>query len=119
MDADGSDAHRFVSEPGASWDGEAAVSPDGRWVAFNHVFDARPKQRVSLVSADGTGPVTQVGPELDSIATWVWSPDSTRLLVVPDEGARHSQYLVDPSDGTFTIAPWQSASGPDWQRTAP
>ena len=57
MNADGSDPHEFVSEPGPGWDGLASPSPDGRWVAYWHVIqDGRATQHVSVVRADGTGP---------------------------------------------------------------
>jgi hypothetical protein len=126
MNADGTDQHRFdplaepgqAGIPGTSWAGVPVVSPDGNWVAYWHVFGDRPTQRVSVVRSDGTGPVTQVGPELGDTASWIWSPDSTRLLLSPS-GVRRDVYLVDPNDGTFTKAPWQTASEPDWQRDAP
>ena len=126
MNADGTGQHRFDPQaepgqagiPGTSWGGIARVSPDGRWVAYWHVFGDRPTQRVSVVRTDGTGPVTQVGPEVDGAVSWIWSPDSTKLLLSTG-GARRDVYLVDPTDGSFTKAPWQTASEPDWQRDAP
>ena len=119
MNADGSDRHRFVHDPGAGWEGEAVVSPDGRWVAFNSVIDGRSTQRVAVVRADGTGPVIRTGPELTSIAHWVWSPDSTKILMMPDEGGTGSGYLLDPFGGPATSLPWKSDLDIDWQRTAP
>ena len=91
MNADGTDQHRFDPQaepgqagvPGTSWGGGASVSPDGRWVAYWHVFADQPTQRVSVVRADGTGPVIQTGPELDGTAWWTWSPDSTKILLSP------------------------------------
>jgi Tol biopolymer transport system component len=126
MNADGTGQHRFDPQaepgqagiPGTSWGGIARVSPDGRWVAYWHVFGDRQTQRVSVMRADGTGPVSQVGPELDGNASWIWSPDSTRILLSP-AGTRRDVYLVDPETGSYTKAPWQTASELDWQRDAP
>jgi hypothetical protein len=126
MNADGTGQHRVDPQaepgqagiPGTSWGGVARVSPDGRWVAYWHVFGDRPTQRVSVMRADGTGLVRQVGPELDGNASWIWSPDSSRILLSPD-GIRRDVYLVDPDSGAYTKAPWQTASEPDWQRDAP
>jgi Tol biopolymer transport system component len=127
MNADGTDQHRFdplaepgqAGVPGTSWSGEAVVSPDGQWIAYWHVFNDRPTQRVSIVRADGNGPVIQVGPELNGTASWVWSPDSTRLLLVPVEGTdAPRQYLIDPVGGTVSPAPWNGTSLPNWQRLA-
>jgi Tol biopolymer transport system component len=119
MNADGTDPHRFVSESGATWDGVAEPSPDGRWVAFWHNFDTRATQRLSVVRADGTGPIIQTGPELTGNAQWIWAPDSSRILMIPDEGGPGSAYLLDPTGGPGTKVPWTSDLDLDWQRLAP
>jgi len=118
MNADGSDRHRFVHDSGASWEGEAAVSPDGNWVAFNSVIDGKATQRVAIVRADGTGPVIRTGPELTGIAQWIWSPDSTKILTMPEDGGTGSGYLLDPLGGPGTNLPWKSDLDIDWQRAA-
>jgi Tol biopolymer transport system component len=118
MNADGSDRHRFVHDAGAGWEGQAATSPDGNWVAFNSVLDGRSTQRVAIVRADGTGPVIRTGPELTSVAHWTWSPDSTKILMMPDEGGTGSGYLLDPLGGPATSLPWKSDLDIDWQRLA-
>src|SRR4029450_6597658 len=86
MNADGTDQHRFdplaepgqAGVPGTSWSGEAVVSPDGQWIAYWHVFNDRPTQRVSIVRADGNGPGIQGGPELNGTASWGLSRRSRR-----------------------------------------
>jgi len=118
MNADGSDRHRFVHDPGAGWEGEAVVSPDGKWVAFNSVIDGKATQRVAIVRSDGTGPVIRTGPELTGIAHWIWSPDSTKILMMPDDGGNGSGYLLDPQGGQATNLPWKSDIDMDWQRLA-
>jgi hypothetical protein len=126
MDADGKNQHRFDPQatsaegtPDASWGGEAEVSPDGRWIAYWHVCNTCPTQHISVVRADGTGPVVQTGPGLKGSASWVWSPDSTKILMVPQDAADPSrEYLLDPAGGAGTVVPWMGASEPHWQRLA-
>jgi len=118
MNADGSNQHRFVSDLDRAWEG--AVSPDGQRIAFWRVFNERPTQRISVVRADGTGPVAQTGPELNGLASWVWAPDSSKILMVPGDSVdigRH--HLLDPDGGPWTTTAWQARTEPDWQRLAP
>jgi Tol biopolymer transport system component len=124
MNADGTDPHEFVSKPGPGWDGIAQPSPDGQWVAYWDVPEdgsdgLTGPQRISVVRADGSGPVIQTGPRLSGTAHWVWSPDSTKILMIPDDGSSASAYLLDPTGGPYTPVPWQSDTDLDWQRDAP
>ena len=128
VDADGSDAHEFVPPSGASWDGQAAVSPDGKWVAYWHVPSALSdggdpndpvRQRVAVVSADGTGPVIPTGPTVTGTAHWVWAPDSSKILMFDDAIEPGLAYLIDPAGGPWTAVPWTSDGDLDWQRVAP
>jgi Tol biopolymer transport system component len=120
MNADGTGAHEFISKPGPGWDGLDAPSPDGRWVAFWSVPEdgSNAEQRISVARSDGIGPVIQTGPGLNGNARWVWSPDSTRILMIPDVGST-SALLLDPAGGPWTSVPWQSDLDLDWQRLAP
>jgi len=120
MDADGGNQHRFDTQLPAAWSGETRVSPDGRWIAYWHVFeDGRSTQRVSVMRADGTGPIIQTGPELTGLADFIWSPDSSKILMMPREDADHRQhYLLDPAGGSGTTVPWQGTGTPEWQRLA-
>ena len=115
MDADGSNAHRFVSD--ADDEGLPSVSPDGQWVAFWR-GDA---QRIAVVRADGSGPVILTGPTLSGLAEWNWAPDSSKLVMAPSDaadGAPHV-YLLDPAGGRETTTAIQAGKVPDWQRLAP
>ena len=116
MNADGTDAHEFVPPAGRAWDGQAVVSPDGKWVAYWHVTDAA---RVAVVRADGSGSVIETGPSLSGTAHWIWSPDSSKILMYPDDGSSTSAYLLDPTGGPWTTVPWQQDGDLDWQRTMP
>lgn len=120
MGADGTNPHEFVPQPGPGWDGVPTPSPDGRWIAFWHVIeDGRATQRVSVVRADGTGPIIPTGPDIAGTAHWVWSPDSTRILMMPDDASGSSAYLLDPGGGPYTTVAWHSDTDLDWQRQAP
>jgi TolB protein len=120
MDADGTDPHEFYAEPGQGWDGIANPSPDGKWIAYWHVIeDGRATQRVSVVRADGTGPIIPTGPDLVGTANFTWSPDSTKILMLPNNGSSPSGFLLDPAGGPWTTLPWRSDTDIDWQRLAP
>ena len=119
MNADGSDPHEFFPEPGPGWDGVPIPSPDGRWVAYWHVIqDGRATQRLSVVRADGTGQIIPTGPDLLGNANFTWSPDSTKILMIPSNGSSPSGFLLDPAGGPWTTVPWRSDVDIDWQRLA-
>ena len=118
---DGTGMHKFIPNSGGAWDGVPSVSPDGRWLAFWHNVSDKATQRVAIIPADGSRSMSLVGPELSNGGHWVWSPDSTKLLLYPDGGSNvASPFLVDPT-GTSpdTTVPWGSTGDLDWQRLAP
>ena len=99
MDADGSSAHRFVSDDDNTWEGMPWVSPDGQWVAFWRVLGGT--GRVAIVRADGTGPIIQTGPNLTGVVDWNWAPDSSKIVMLPREAA----------DGAPHVFPLHPAGG--------
>lgn len=119
MNADGSNQHRFVHVDGAGWEGEQTVSPDGKWLAFYYVTSG-PGGQIAAVRTDGTGPVVDLGDPLPGTSSFVWSPDSTKLLVVPHADTQFVRpYLLDPSGGPGTRIPIDiEPEEPDWQRLA-
>ena len=54
--ADGTGLQKFVPNSGDTWDGEPAVSPDGKWVAFWHnLADGSTHGESRSSATDGTG----------------------------------------------------------------
>lgn len=121
MNADGSDQHRFnTSGPaGGWWEGEMAPSPDGRSVLMWRVApNGGVGSGVTIFPADGSGPGRVIGPSVAGTAHWVWSPDSTKVLLNYNDPAEGDQGVIDVATGTFTKLPWNADAEPDWQRTA-
>jgi Tol biopolymer transport system component len=118
MNADGTDQHEFISEPGPGWDGLPAPSPDGTGIAYWHEINGQATQRIAVARADGTGSIIATGPELSAGAHWTWSPDSTTILMYPNDGSSKKAYLLDPQGGAYTTVPWESDGDLDWQRLA-
>ena len=119
MNADGTDEHEFIPNPGTAWDGQAIVSPDGTRIAFWHNVNDGGDHGVFVISADGSGPLIETGPPIAGTAHYIWSPDSAKILMYPDVGARRPAYLLDPAGGPWTTVQWQQDGDIDWQRLAP
>lgn len=116
--ADGSGEHQFIPNPGNAWDGKPAVSPDGRFVAFLHGVNDEPGHGVAVINADGTGPIVYTGPDVGD-SSWLWSPDSSTILMYPNSASNSSAYLLDPAGGSWTTVKWLGDNDIDWQRLAP
>ena len=119
VDADGGVPYKVVHSESGVWDGDPVVSPDGRWVAFWHNIPDQPTQQVAVAATDGTGDVILTGPALAGGAHWVWSPDSTKILMFRNDTDADQAYLLDPAGGPATRLPWTSGEDLDWQRVAP
>jgi Tol biopolymer transport system component len=118
VNADGTDLHKFIPNDGTgTWDGEASVSPDGTKVAFWHNLPDRANQ-VTIVNADGTGRPIATGPALNGGAHWIWAPDSSSILMFPNDAQTGVGYLLDPNGGSWRQLPWRSTGDLDWQRLA-
>jgi hypothetical protein len=118
MNADGSDQHEFIPNPGTAWDGDASVSPDGTLVAFwHHGMDA-PDHGVFVIRTDGTGPLIETGPPIHGLGFWVWSPDSSKILMYMRDDTNTPAYVLDPHGGPWTTTPWSQDNDIDWQRVA-
>ena len=118
VNADGTDDHEY-RDLGPAWDGQAVVSPDGTRIAYWHNANDGPRHGVFVARTDGAGPVIETGPKLASTAHWVWAPDSSRILMYPDDDSSPNAYLLDPNGGPYTTVPWRSDADIDWQRIAP
>ena len=107
---------RERSRPG--WDGVATPSPDGRWIAYWHVHPGWPGDPARHGRPSRwNGPLIETGPALTGTAHWVWSPDSSKILIdgrtmgVPDRPCCSTQLV-----GLGTTVPWNSDLDLDWQR---
>jgi Tol biopolymer transport system component len=119
MNADGSNAHRFETVNDTAWSGVPTVSPDGRWVSYWYVGADAPTQQVRVAPVDGSRPAVATGPVMSDFFPWLWSPDSSQILMFADDGSNPSAYLINPEGGSYSNVPWESGSGLDWQRLAP
>ena len=119
VNADGSDARPFETVDPAAWSGVPAVSPDGRWVSYWAVGGDLSTQQVRLAPSDGRGSVVATGPEMTDFYPWLWAPDSSKILMKPEDGSTTAAYLIDPAGGSWSTVPFESGSGLDWQRLAP
>jgi hypothetical protein len=117
MNADGTDQHEF-RDLGWAWDGLPVVSPDGTRVAFWHNLNTGATHRITVARTDGTGPVVETGPPIEQTATYLWAPDSTKILAYPNGETSAQAYVLDPAGGDWTTLSWQSDPGFDWQRKA-
>ncbi|MBI2781402.1 MAG: PD40 domain-containing protein [Chloroflexi bacterium] len=116
--ADGSGERQFVPNPGNAWDGKASVSPDGKLIAFLHGVNDEPGHGIAVIHADGSGKIVYTGPDLGD-SSWVWSPDSSRILMYPLSASNSTAYLLDPAGGPYTTVQWRGDNDIDWQRLAP
>ena len=116
--ADGTNLTKFIPNTGGAWDGDASVSPDGTRIAFWHNVNNGPPHGVSVIRADGTGPLIETGPPLTGGAHWIWAPDSSSILMFSDAVNTGNAYLLDPAGGPYKTVPWTSSGDLDWQRLA-
>lgn len=119
MNADGTGEHKFVANPGNAWDGDASVSPDGKWVAFHHQPNDAAARGVFIARSNGTGPLIESGPPVSGLPLFVWAPDSSKLFMYPLDNSNAPGYLLDPEGGPWTATPWRQENDLDWQRVAP
>ena len=112
MNADGSDPHAFESVNEGAWTGVPTVSPDGRWVSYWSVLGNSGRQQIRVAPADGSGPAIGTGPAMSDFFPWAWAPDSSKILMMPDDGSTTSAYLIDPEGGPWSTVPFEIWLGP-------
>src|SRR4029078_4826100 len=98
--AHGTNPHESRPPGARAWDGQAVPSPDGTRVAYWHGLNDDPTHPlghgITIVRAKRTGASIEAGPTLTGTAHWIWSPDSSKILLYPNDGSSTSAYLVDP-----------------------
>ncbi len=98
------DAFFTLNEDGTGWKefyrfethracGSPAVSPDGKWIAFDACPSIRPTYTVFVMPIHG-GPPT----ELQTASTPSWKPDGTQLVCYSNRGTP-GLYLTEPRTG--------------------
>ena len=106
VNADGSDLHKFVPtrpvEPGTA---TRSCRPTGSGSPSGATCRTWRSIACPSSASDGTGQVIETGPEVSGGAHWIWSPDSTKILMFPNDVDTGKAYLLDPSGGPWTDAP--------------
>jgi len=89
--------------------GEPAISPDGRWLAYNVTTTSLEQNRrrtdLWLAARDGSAAPRRISADSLGGSSAVWSPDGTKLAFVTNRG------------GTPQIWTWEVASGRQTQVT--
>lgn len=127
MNADGTDGGRLEVSPESDDEWLPSWSPDGRHIGIQ-VLDADASERdtvgrranhVAVVSPDGNeeprllGPIAyQFNPGNPNATDFLWSPDSTRMLV---SEAGKPAALFEVVTGARTELPWEATDGWSWQ----
>jgi Tol biopolymer transport system component len=116
---------RTLDTSDAPSEGWPAWSPDGARFLIQRSSADGSTGAYAVVPSDGSGPGIEIQNAGAPIgATYVWAPDGTAILAIPDHDP--SRLLIwDPNNGTTTTQPWTSGNFywqgrfPAWQRLAP
>jgi Tol biopolymer transport system component len=91
-------SRQITSAPG--WEGEPALSPDGRWIAYasNELGDPD----IWLINGDGGNPLRLTNhAAVDSDPAWM--PDNSAILFVSDRSGTRSIWKVPPLGGSQVL----------------
>jgi WD40-like Beta Propeller Repeat len=91
-------------------------SPDGTWLAVEHLDAAG--VRLAIISADGRGTPVDLEPTFEGVTAMeaTFSPDGTQLLVTYGDG---SAWLYSVPDGNGAEVEWPGVVRASWQRLVP
>ena len=97
VNADGTDLHKFVANAGDDLGWRAGrFPPTGSGSPSGTTCRTDRRTAVSVIAADGTGD-RRDRTGAAGTAHWVWSPDSTKILMYPDDGRHRAALLLDPA----------------------
>jgi TolB protein len=108
---------RLTDHPGSC--SHPTFSPDGKWIAYYRVLEAR--RDIWIVPASGGIPVRVTEDEAQDYHP-AWSPDGTRIAFVSDRSGRGQVWLLPVGEGRRAGPPEQltfgetSDSDPTWSR---
>jgi Tol biopolymer transport system component len=110
-----------VDEEHDSW------SPDGTRLAFarwlNDPGGNTTTGPVVIVDLTTGAETHAANVEVNGYGGWIWSPDGTSILQIPNERSEHTGdvLVVDAATGSMRNLGWSAnfANGPSWQRTVP
>jgi TolB protein len=109
---DGREQTRLTTTADAG-EGDAAGSPDGRWIAYDRV-ETDGKSYLWLMSRDGRNPRRITGGGQDFHPTW--AADTARLAFTRYEGGNADIYTLRLADGAITRLTLDASAdqNPDW-----
>jgi len=124
MNADGSNQHMLLAEPGVS-EVRASFSPNNKTIVFSrsrnlHPEDASPIVEMYRIGVDGTALTAITKHEILGLHDMgpKYSPDGTTILIQGDqrEGIIDAAWLIPADGGKFRLLtpPAISARRPDW-----
>ena len=76
--------------------GGSPTGPSSETPATSRSGSRRPMER---------GPSIGTGPAMSDFFPWSWSPDSSKILMLPGDGSSTSAYLIDPEGGSYDDGP--------------
>jgi len=92
-----------AADPVSTQNPGLALSPDGRWLAIQLINDPKGSNSLAVLPEGGGQPrilVSQSG--FFGASSFVWSPDSRRILYASRTGNRAEVWVVDAQGGTPT-----------------
>ena len=88
-----------IKRPSAGSPRDPALSPDGRWIAFDALAGENQQKRdIFVLATDGSGEAAIVRNPANDVQP-VWTRDGSRVLFQSDRGGRQQLWSVDFANG--------------------